>query len=621
MKTLFVYFSMALIIITSANAGYAAQYWTKTFGGSGDDIAYSIQPTQDGGSIVAGSTNSFGADMDAWVLKLDSTGGIIWEKRYGSSNDDEAHIIQQTTDGGYIVKGCYDCDSAYDEDKVWLFKLTGTGDITWQKIFPHYLGIFAIKQTSDSGYILAGQHSVDFWVLKLESSGNVTWQKTYGKDYPYWEGAYAIDQTTDRGYIVAGWSTLEGCLGCGKIQVLKLDSSGEITWQNRYRGYNTDVNYIQQTEDGGYIIAGRRGMHNDHYDFFVLKLDSTGGIAWQKGYGGSNDEIAYSIEQTSDGGYIISGCYNCWDISSNRDIWFVKIDSSGNILGQKLCEYCTTFSLQQTVEGGYITAGVKPDGSGMLDVAVFNLDSNWEIPNCPVMEETTGVSYETTDYAEFPDVITQSISEPLTDTTVTPQDTPAETTVFCCYDIEDNDYDCVPQAEDNCPFITNPNQEDIDEDLIGDVCDNCPDAYNPNQEDSDSDDVGDVCDACPNDPENDVDSDDVCGDVDNCPNNSNSGQEDYFPPQGNDIGDACDCEGDFDCDGDCDGTDASLFKTDFGRSAFNNPCNSESQCNGDFDCDNDCDGTDAALFKVDFGRSSFLNPCPVCVVSDWCVYP
>ncbi len=97
-------------------------------------------------------------------------------------------------------------------------------------------------------------------------------------------------------------------------------------------------------------------------------------------------------------------------------------------------------------------------------------------------------------------------------------------------------------------------------------------------------------------------------------------QEDSYPPQTNGLGDACDCEGNFDCDGDCDGTDAALFKSDFGRSSFNSPCTSNEHCNGDFECDADVDGTDAALFKSDFGRSSFIDPCPACEVENWCVY-
>jgi hypothetical protein len=119
----------------------------------------------------------------------------------------------------------------------------------------------------------------------------------------------------------------------------------------------------------------------------------------------------------------------------------------------------------------------------------------------------------------------------------------------------------------------------------------------------------------------DFDADGIVDDDDNCLSTPNPNQENSYPPQGNGIGDACDCEGNFDCDGDCDGTDAATFKIDFGRSTFENPCETGNSCNGDFDCDGDCDGTDAALFKQDFGRSGFNNPCPVCVVGAWCSYP
>jgi hypothetical protein len=130
--------------------------------------------------------------------------------------------------------------------------------------------------------------------------------------------------------------------------------------------------------------------------------------------------------------------------------------------------------------------------------------------------------------------------------------------------------------------------------------DNCPVHYNPDQMDSEGDGTGAVC--------------------DNCPNYYNPDQEDTYPPQGNGIGDACDCESYFACDGDVDGSDASTFKADFGRSVIVHPCIAGDTCNCDFSCDGDVDGTDASLFKQDFGRSSMQNPCPACVAGEWCSY-
>jgi len=119
----------------------------------------------------------------------------------------------------------------------------------------------------------------------------------------------------------------------------------------------------------------------------------------------------------------------------------------------------------------------------------------------------------------------------------------------------------------------------------------------------------------------DSDEDGIPDPEDNCPDTHNPNQEDTMPPGGNGCGDACECEGNFDGDSDCDGTDATLFKADFGRSPFLNPCNIDPVCNGNFDCDLDVDGGDASTFKEDFGRSLFKNPCPDCAVADWCASP
>jgi len=185
---------------------------------------------------------------------------------------------------------------------------------------------------------------------------------------------------------------------------------------------------------------------------------------------------------------------------------------------------------------------------------------------------------------------------------------------------DDSDLDGISDKSDNCLYVHNVSQRDRDEDGIGDPCDNCPDVSNPSQDDHDQDRVGDVCDSCPNDIDNDIDNDDICGDIDNCPDDYNPGQEDTYPPGGNGIGDACECEGDFDCDGDIDETDAALFKADFGRNQYKNPCTNNNPCNGDFDCDGDVDWTDAEKFKADYDKRSFKDSCPPCVERPYCLY-
>jgi cell division septation protein DedD len=172
------------------DASTTATYWAKTYGGTSDDYAFSVQQTSDGGYIVAGETSSFGAGYsDVWVFKLSFTGLVEWQKTYGGTDDDVARSVQQTSDGGYIITGDTSsfgaggilCD-------VWVLKLHSTGGVAWQQT---YRGTnldlsMAIQQTSDGGYIIAGHTGSfgagdrDVWVLKLDSAGLVVWDEGSG---------------------------------------------------------------------------------------------------------------------------------------------------------------------------------------------------------------------------------------------------------------------------------------------------------------------------------------------------------------------------------------------------------------------------------------------------------
>ena len=374
--------------------------WQKSLGGSESDNANSIQQTSDGGFIIAGYTASNNGDVsgfhgstDFWILKTDLTGNIVWQKVLGGSADDNAQSVQQTADGGYIVAGYTlsndgDVSGNHGSYDCWVVKLSATGNITWQKTLGGTTDEFAysIQQTADGGYILCGHvniNSGDYLVMKLDPSGNLAWQKIFGGIES--DQAFCVKQTTDGGYIVAGSSSSnDGDVlanhGSSDYWLIKLSAEGNITWQKTLGGTESEeARSVLQTTDGGYVIAGFTysndgdvsGNHGGA-DYWAVKLTSTGNITWQKTFGGTGDEIARSIQQTSDGGYILAGSSTSsrGQVSGNRggqDYWIVKLDGAGNLIWQEAMGGIQTDqaqSVQQTAEGGYIVAGYSGSNDG-----------------------------------------------------------------------------------------------------------------------------------------------------------------------------------------------------------------------------------------------------------------
>ena len=362
--------------------------WARTYGGSKDDRANSFQQTSDGGYIVFGSSESFGANI--WILKLNISGDIEWQKTYGEQFNIFTHntySIQKTNDGGYIIGGSIPVSGLGQQ--FWIIKLSAEGDITWQKSYGNvdinYVN--SLQQTGDGGYIVAGNTGINddkgysFLILKLFFDGTVEWSKTYGgirDDKPS-----SILLTSDGGYIVAGYTNTSGA-GSSDIWILKLASDGNIEWQKTYGESQADQAYsIKQTNDGGYIVAGSiLSFGAGQPDFWVLKLSSEGDIGWQKTYGGSEVETAYSIQQTIDGGYVVAGETRSFG-TGNGDIWILKLTSDGNIEWQKTyggSQDEKASSIQQTYDGGYIVAGFTDSyGAGEQDIFILKLFSNGDI--------------------------------------------------------------------------------------------------------------------------------------------------------------------------------------------------------------------------------------------------
>jgi len=359
--------------------------WFKHYGGAGDDDAFSIQQTSDGGYIVAGDTNSYTyGQYDFAIYQLNSSGNKIWFKHYGGSNYDYANSIQQTSDGGYVVGGST-YSYTYGSYDFGIYKLDSSGNKVW---FKHYGGgsgdyAYSIQQTSDSGYIVAGSSwsyshgSDDFAIYRLNSNGSKVWFKHYGGANS--DEASSIQQTSDGGYVVGG-STYSYTYGSYDFAIYKLDSSGNKVWFKHYGGANSDsANCIQQTSDGGYIIAGDTESYTyGNKDIAIYKLNSSGNKVWFKHYGGASDEGGYSVQQTSDGGYVVAG-YTTSYTHGNSDFAIYKLNSSGDKIwfkhyGGADNEYSR--SIQETSDGGYIVAGYTDSYTyGSFDFAIYKLDS------------------------------------------------------------------------------------------------------------------------------------------------------------------------------------------------------------------------------------------------------
>jgi len=360
--------------------GDSHNWFVKTFGGSSQDIGYSVQQTIDGGYIIIGSTGSFG-NFDVWLIKTNSNGNEQWNKTFGGSDNDEGRSVQQTTDGGYIITSFTESFGNGNFD-VWLIKTDSNGDEEWNKTFggsESDMGM-SVQQTSDGGYIITGNESsfgygeTDVWLIKTDSEGNEEWDKTFGGGG--WDGGSSVQQTTDGGYIVTGSPTSFGN-GSSDVWLIKTDSEGNEEWSKLYgEGGWDNGNSVQQTTDGGYIVTGSTTSYGQtNGSILLIKTDSEGNEEWSKTFGKSYQDDGYSVQQTTDGGYVITGRTTG---VGNSDVWLIKTDSQGNE------EWSKTFggtsseghSVQQTTDGGYIITGTTESfGNGKRDVWLIKTDS------------------------------------------------------------------------------------------------------------------------------------------------------------------------------------------------------------------------------------------------------
>jgi len=357
--------------------------WDKSFGGNGNDGIAAMTVLSDGGTLIAGWSDSQpsgvktapynGGLNDFWVIKVDASWSMIWQKGFGGTSNELLLTMTSTSDGGALVGGL--SNSGISGNKTsgtngdydyWVMKIDASGNKIWDKTFggnqSDYLK--AITVTSDGGAVLGGFSNSgisgsktasdysggDYWVVKIDGDGNKLWDKSFGGSG--YDDLSSVIATTDGSILLGGLSfsgisgnKMSSVAGGTDSWVIKLNSQGTKIWEKSLGGVgNESIKSMSSTTDGNFILGGITGTTitgtvATESDFWLAKIDNDGNSLWEKRYGGSGNESINSLAVTSENTYILGG-YATSNQSGNKttvgygdyDYWVVKVDLNGNKL-------------------------------------------------------------------------------------------------------------------------------------------------------------------------------------------------------------------------------------------------------------------------------------------------
>ncbi len=413
------------VISVSLKAQIAPRQWAQQYGGANVDIPYTIKFTADGGTIVAGYTDSKNGDIsvqpnreywDLWILKLDKCGSIQWEKSFGGRGYESARDIVQTADGGYMVLGETNSTdggviAGYGGTKdIWLLKLSASGNLEWQK---RYGGSGLdignhIEITTDGSFLIAassssndgdirGNHSTgtftDGVLMKINAAGNLLWSKCFGGSKN--EELFDIEVINGTIFAVGFTNSIDGDIPPDQknydMWLLAIDAGGNKMLSKIYGGSQNDVAYcMTKGANGSLTLAGYTTSTDGDVsgaeggqDYWVINVDQKGQLNWQKVLGGTDAEYAKTILTDSDSSYIIGGVSysNDGDINGalgEGDFWTVKLSPSGNEVWKKNWGGSRNdhlrFMIRNPVRNEYYLTGDSESGDGDFNSAVGDAD-------------------------------------------------------------------------------------------------------------------------------------------------------------------------------------------------------------------------------------------------------
>ena len=372
-------------------AGGSNITFAKALGGTGTESGRYVTQTTGGGYAVTGTTTSYGGgSVDVLLSKYDANGSMIWSRTWGGAGDETAFSVEQTTDGGFIIGGQTTSYGAGSTD-AFIAKYDTNGNLTWSRL----LGAASadlynrVRQTTDGGYIAGGTTASyggggnDGLIAKYDSAGTLSWAKTWGGASN--DGVNDIIQTVDGGYATTGNTQSYGS-GVSDVYIAKFDSAGTLSWSRTWGGTATDNgNAIVQAADGGFVLAARTLSYGNLDDAAIIKYDSSGTLLWSRTWGGGSADSGRSVTQTTDGNFVLAGFTASYGAGSD-DAFMAKYDNSGTLSWSRTfgtASADSAFIASKTLDGGVALAGTTAGyGAGLDDIFLAKYDSLGAISGC-----------------------------------------------------------------------------------------------------------------------------------------------------------------------------------------------------------------------------------------------
>ncbi len=341
--------------------------WNRTFGGSDSDYGYSVKPTSDDGYILAGKTESFSSGLtDGWLIKTDCNGTEEWNRTFGGVKYDGAHSVLEISGNEYLICGYTISYGANYEPDVWLIKTNGTGIEQWNKTYNQsYADVgYEIKPTSDGGYIILAETRVlntqeDVWIIKLNGNYSLEWNRTFAWDKN--EYGAAIEETIDGGFIIAGSTdSFTKFMDNTDVFLIKTNDTGIMTWKKTYTAGSHEWGHaVKQTSDGSFIVLGyTNNLGVGGFDVWLLKMDNMGIEQWNRTYGGVNNDEGYLLTLSPEGDYVLVSETQSF---GQENIWFLMIKKETIRFNKSYGPSMENqgWWVEQTSDGGYIFIGHK----------------------------------------------------------------------------------------------------------------------------------------------------------------------------------------------------------------------------------------------------------------------